>query len=677
MTPEQQLDSAHRHYQHGDFAQALHLLRTLLRQYPDEAGLLSMAGACAWALGDIASAERDWQLALQQQPAASQIWSNLGVLYKQQQRYQEALSAFQQALSLAPETPGLLLNLGNLYQECGETAAAEQAFMSALERSPDQAAPYVHLATLWQAQQRWSEAEQAYQLALQIAPDDASAHNNLADLYYELGELGAAREHIQACLASAPDHAVARFNQLCYTLPKVASATERPHSLENFLAAVGAWQHWNDSPIRQRASLQATAQNQPFYLAYQPGNLCPALSAYGDVLHQWATDYLSPPTEAAIYPKTPGKIRLAVVSHHFRNHSIWHIVLHGLLQHLDKQRFELILLHTSPEHDPVTAQAAALATRFYPGPCSTQQALDILHQEQPDCIYYPDIGMAPVTTQLACLRLAPLQTASWGQPVTTGLPSIDLYFSGELLEGAETQSHYRERLIRLPGSGACTLDLPAEVQPELDLNALGLEANGAYRFLLCQMPFKFAPEDDELYVRIAQRLPGSEFWLLRHPRTSALFDRLWQRLSQAFTAAGLDPAHHLRELPWLSTGEFYALLDHMDVYLDCPNFSGYTTAWQAVHQGIPIITWEGEFLRQRLAAGLLRQIQQCEGIVHSASEYVQRACDWALASHQQPQRSQQRQTWREAALRHTHDRVDVVRAFEHTLIDTLHSLGAA
>jgi len=33
--------------------------------------------------------------------------------------------------------------------------------------------------------------------------------------------------------------------------------------------------------------------------------------------------------------------------------------------------------------------------------------------------------------------------------VTTGLPTIDMYFSGELLESPNANSHYRERLIRL------------------------------------------------------------------------------------------------------------------------------------------------------------------------------------------------------------------------------------
>ena len=47
----------------------------------------------------------------------------------------------------------------------------------------------------------------------------------------------------------------------------------------------------------------------------------------------------------------------------------------------------------------------------------------------------------------------------------------------------------------------------------------------------------------------------------------------------------------------------------MDIYLDAIAFSGFTTAIQALAcNGLPIVTLEGELMRQRLAAGILRHI---------------------------------------------------------------------
>jgi protein O-GlcNAc transferase len=123
-------------------------------------------------------------------------------------------------------------------------------------------------------------------------------------------------------------------------------------------------------------------------------------------------------------------------------------------------------------------------------------------------------------------------------------------------------------------------------------------------------------------------------------------------------------------MPWLSRAQFSGFLDEMDVFLDCPAFSGYTTAWQAIHCGIPIVTWEGEFLRQRLAAGLLRQIGMTDGIASSADEYVQIAVRRADESRDSRERSAQRESLRRAATRADGNRA-AVSAFENALIDHL------
>jgi len=44
------------------------------------------------------------------------------------------------------------------------------------------------------------------------------------------------------------------------------------------------------------------------------------------------------------------------------------------------------------------------------------------------------------------------------------------------------------------------------------------------------------------------------------------------------------------------------------------HFSGYTTAWQAVSVACRWLHWKANFMRQRLAAGLLRKIGMTDTI---------------------------------------------------------------
>jgi predicted O-linked N-acetylglucosamine transferase (SPINDLY family) len=152
------------------------------------------------------------------------------------------------------------------------------------------------------------------------------------------------------------------------------------------------------------------------------------------------------------------------------------------------------------------------------------------------------------------------------------------------------------------------------------------------RFAVCLQPIKFDPADDELLVRIAQEAGPCEFWLASPVKNRWAGEFLHHRLTRAFQTAGLDPGAHLRVAPWLPRDRFLGFLDEMDVYLDSPSFSGYTTAWQAVHRGMPVVTLEGRLLRQRLAAGLLRQIGMNEGIVPSREAYVATRADGNLAA---------------------------------------------
>jgi predicted O-linked N-acetylglucosamine transferase (SPINDLY family) len=245
---------------------------------------------------------------------------------------------------------------------------------------------------------------------------------------------------------------------------------------------------------------------------------------------------------------------------------------------------------------------------------------------------------------------------------------MDLFLSGELLEGPGAEQHYRERLIRLTGTGVCTELAAVRAQhwngPD--------RQRPVVRFALCHQPIKFDPADDVLLARIAKDAGPSEFWLAAtntHPWATAM---LRDRLAAAFRAEGLDPDAYLRVMPWLSREQFAGFLDEMDIYLDCAAFSGYTTAWAAVHRGLPIVTREGEFLRQRLAAGLLRQIGITDGIAMTSDQYVQIAVRWAQECRQSDLWAARREAIRRSAPKADDNRA-ALRAFEQVLLNAVES----
>src|SRR5205823_13990409 len=113
---------------------------------------------------------------------------------------------------------------------------------------------------------------------------------------------------------------------------------------------------------------------------------------------------------------------------------------------------------------------------------------------------FTDIGDVGTEYQVGIFRLARVQALAWGCPFTSGLPSIDEYISSDFMEAPEADTHYTERLLRLPKTGLALRPMES-VQLELKRNDFGLPEG----YLVCypQYIIKWLPHWDELIARIS------------------------------------------------------------------------------------------------------------------------------------------------------------------------------
>lgn len=605
---------------------------------PDHAEAHGNLGSVLHALGQLDPAAAAYQRALTLKPGSAEIHNNLGNTLQAQGKLDEAIASYARALTLKPLYVEAHVNLGNVLQAQGRLEDAAASYRRALELKPDYAPIHNNLGIVFLEQEALEEAATCFGRALALDPDYVEAHRHLGFVLKEQGKPEDARVAYARALALDPDDADARLGVAIAAIPvmprSAAESVATPDIFSQSLTELTAWSQAHPGKLGR-----SVGRNQPFYLAYRPGDVTGVLARYGDLVSTAATAYWqrdgSAPSAPLIvqaetghaetaYAGTGQRLRIVIVSGHVRRHPAWDVVLRGIVAHLDRRQFETYLYHTGALIDEETRWASTHVDRFVQGPRSMHTWLQEMARDRPDIIFYPEVGMDPVTCSLAALRLARLQVASWGHPTTTGLPTIDVFVSGELLEGHGAERHYRERLVRLPGTGVCTEMATFQAQPW----AGAVRDRNTVRFALCQQPIKFDPADDPMLVRIAQAAgPAAEFWLVSPHKLGWATSRLHERLSAAWRTSGLDPGA-IRVAPWLPRAQFMGFLDAMDIYLDCPAFSGYTTAWQAIHRGLPIVTLEGEFLRQRLAAGLLRQIGMPEGIVVSREQYLETALRW-------------------------------------------------
>jgi predicted O-linked N-acetylglucosamine transferase (SPINDLY family) len=604
----------------GSRTEALATLQAALRQRPDDALALRHSGLLLAKLARWGEAQSCLQRAYAADAADAEAACWLGIALVHLERAGEAVEIFRGALRARQDYPEALCTLGCILVDNGNFGEARVLLERALALKPAYPEALVGLGNLHHAEQRLEEAAAAYRSALALDPRFVEAHCNLGHVLVLQGEPQAALAAYDAALALDPERAEARWARAMARIsPLRAAGDDATRARADFAADLAALDQWFDGR-RSTAGQRAVGVQQPFWLAYQEEDNLPLLRPYGTLcarlMEAWRQQHGPRPARRRA---RAARLRVGVVSQHFRAHPVWHALTRGWLERLDPQRIELVAFYLGAAEDAETAFARSRAARFVQGAGGLRQWAQAIAESSPDVLLYPEIGMDPMTVKLASLRLAPLQAVSWGHPETTGLPTIDCFLSARDLEPEGAQAHYSERLVALPNLG-CAVQPSAPPPLALERARLGLDP-GAPLFVCPGTPFKYAPEHDDVLPAIARELGACQFVFFTH-WARALSEKLRARLAAAFARAGLDAGRHLRFLPWLSTAEFHALMRQADVCLDSIGFSGFNTALQAVECGLPMVTREGRFQRGRLASGILRRIGLHELVTRDDEGYV-------------------------------------------------------
>jgi protein O-GlcNAc transferase len=406
-----------------------------------------------------------------------------------------------------------------------------------------------------------------------------------------------------------------------------------------------------DTREERLQALDAVRRHLNFYLGYQGRDDRDLQRQYGEFLHrivaanypQWVTPRPMPSIERG------AKIRVGYISAHFREHSLSKLFL-GWLSERNHDDFEVFAYHNGNTADWVTDRVRDACDHFRHIPGKFEELCQAISSDDLHIAVFPDVRHRRMA-MAAALRLAPIQCIAWAHPITSGSPTIDYYLSSDLMEPENGEEHYCEHLVRLPGIGVC-YPKPVIPRPLLTKSRrdFGLRENRSV-FLCCQSSFKYLPQHDDLFTRVAKRVPGCQFVFL------ALNDMVGRdfraRLDRAFASEGMDASEHCVILPQLRTLDYWNLNLLSDVFLDSLEWSGGVSTLEAIACGLPIVTLPGAYMRGRHSYGILRQLGVTDTIARDKTEYVEIATRLATDH-----------VWREQVIHHM--RVNYDRLFWDT-----------
>ena len=123
-------------HQKGDQASALRLYRQALELHPQFPDVYNNIGVILRAQDKLPAAAACFRRALAIRPASASMLSNLGNVLWQMLRFEESAAAFRRALELEPTRPETLHNQGLLLHSMGDHAGAADCFTRSLAAKP-------------------------------------------------------------------------------------------------------------------------------------------------------------------------------------------------------------------------------------------------------------------------------------------------------------------------------------------------------------------------------------------------------------------------------------------------------------------------------------------------------------------------------------------------------------
>ncbi|MGF1588941.1 MAG: tetratricopeptide repeat protein [Pleurocapsa sp.] len=516
-------------------------------------------------------------------------------------------------------------DLGNLLAQQGKVAAAIASYRKAIALKPNLAIAHNNLGNLLVQQGETEVAIASYRTAIALEPNLAIAHNNLGSLFAQQGKMAAAIASYQTAIALKPNYHLAKFGITMAQLPPIysteAEIKSRRSSYQHYLANLAAgYQAASEQELAEAAV--AAGSDQPFYLAYQGLNDRSLQQTYGAMICQLMASRYPQWCQPLPAPKLAAnqKIRLGIVSGFFHHHSVWKIPLRGWVENIDRSEFELFGYYTGSIRDRETARAAKAFDRFEHHHFTVNQWAEKIAADNLQVLIFPEFGMNSMTVKLGCLRLAPVQITSWGHPETSGMPTIDYYLSSELMEPEAAEEHYTEKLIRLPNLGIYYQPIP--IEPEaISKRDLGIQ-DYEIMFWCCQSLFKYLPQHDDVFPRIAQELGNAKFVFIKLESEFAT-SIFCQRLADTFKRFDLDYQDYCLFLPRLNAEAFIGVVAIADIFLDNIGWSGCNTTIESLTHNLPIVTLPGRLMRGRHTLAVLKMIGVEEAIAQSKDEYIQ------------------------------------------------------
>jgi predicted O-linked N-acetylglucosamine transferase (SPINDLY family) len=181
-------------------------LQTAVSLDPENDSLRMRYAISLMETGNLTEAEQQARLLQARRPKDVQLCNLLGIIFKRQRRYPEAINEFSKAARRDPSHVSAWVNLGNVHTILEDGAKAVECFSKAVRLEPRNAEHQRLLGSAYGHCGQHGRALEHLQKALALSRNEPRMFLELGAAYYRVNDFDRALQEIERGLAVAPNH---------------------------------------------------------------------------------------------------------------------------------------------------------------------------------------------------------------------------------------------------------------------------------------------------------------------------------------------------------------------------------------------------------------------------------------------------------------------------------------
>ena len=185
---EKIINQAFSYHSQGNIIEASKYYKDFIDQGFLDHRVYSNLGVILKEQGKLNEAEILIRKAIKHSPGYANAYSNLGNLLQDQGKIQEAVDSYRKAIDIDPKFAHAISNLGNILTDLAQLEEAELLTRKAILLKPNFAEPYNNLGNIMRKRGNLIEAKESTEKAIKLKPNYAQALSNLGNIYRALNQ---------------------------------------------------------------------------------------------------------------------------------------------------------------------------------------------------------------------------------------------------------------------------------------------------------------------------------------------------------------------------------------------------------------------------------------------------------------------------------------------------------